>query len=618
MPQYQVAATDSADIRKQKADKLADRQKLDVKCKSVLIRNIADSQLECIKGKRSPVEIWTTLRNTYARKGISGQFYLLKKLSTMKFDESGSLQAHLMLFDRMVSDLDSAGIKLQEKLVVFYLLQTMPSSYSQLVTVLETLAADQCTLDFVRARLLNESVKRDHTHECEGGGASTAFAGKSGNFSGKKIKCFSCGRIGHKRSDCPSRKDVESGRDSKKNGKKKQNAHCSETEVTFVSDSLRGNDGDSARLKWILDSGASDHMVCAKDWLRDVQKLEEPVIIKVASGQTLQCRYVGKVIMVTKIGERELKCTVERVLYVPELSYNLFSIRRVSELDMQVVFDKDKALIKREGRVLCTGSRHDRLYELNVRIQKVSQSEVFVAEKSMDGEELWHRRFGHIGGTGLKKILIAGMVKGMDLEQKAVRGDHVCEPCMIGKQTRMPFVEMPLPRSTRPLELIHSDVCGAMTPAAWNGKRYFLSFTDDYTHFSAVYFLNTKDEVLEMFKTYVAMAENHFDSRISRSCCDNGGEYVGHKFRDFCKVKGIQIEFTVPYTPQQNGVSERLNRTVMDKARAMIADAGMSKKMWCEAVLTAVYLINRSPTAALTENRTPYEMWYGHKPDVSK
>lgn len=118
-----------------------------------------------------------------------------------------------------------------------------------------------------------------------------------------------------------------------------------------------------------------------------------------------------------------------------------------------------------------------------------------------------------------------------------------------------------------------------------------------------MYFLSTKDELLEVFKTYVAMAENHFDSRISRLRCDNGGEYVAQKFRDLCKVNGIEIKFTVPYTPQQ-----RLNRTIMHKARAMIADAGMDKTMWCEAVLTVVYLINLSATTALTIHRTSYEI----------
>lgn len=176
--EYQPLATDTEAMRTEKERKLAVRRKLDVRCKSVLVRNIADSQLECIKGKRTPMQILMTLQNTFARKGISGQFYLLKKLSAMKFDESGSLQAHLMLFDRMVSDLDSTGIKLQDQLVVFYLLQTMPPSYSQLVTVLETLSAEQCTLDFVRARLLSESVKRDNSHDGGGGSDSTAFAEK--------------------------------------------------------------------------------------------------------------------------------------------------------------------------------------------------------------------------------------------------------------------------------------------------------------------------------------------------------------------------------------------------------------------------------------------------------
>lgn len=106
--------------------------------------------------------------------------------------------------------------------------------------------------------------------------------------------------------------------------------------------------------------------------------------------------------------------------------------------------------------------------------------------------------------------------------------------------------------------------------------------------------------------------------RVSRLRCDNGGEYIGENFQKYCRTKGIQVEYTVPHTPEQNGVSERFNRTIMDKARSMIEDSGMSKVMCCEAVLTAVYLINRSPTAALTGNQTPYEMWHGQKPDVSK
>lgn len=499
--ELQVLPADSADVKREKEKKLAERLKQNVKCKSVLIRNIADSQLEHIKGKRTPAQIWTTLQNTFARKGISGQFYLLKKLSGMKFDESGSLQTHLLQFERMVRDLDSAGIKLQECLVVFYLLQTMPRSYGQLVTVLETLPAEQCTLEFVKSRLLSESVKRENCDVGATGEDSTAFAGKSGS----KFKCYSCGKIGHKRSECPTHKQSDSGM-KKNKAKKKEKAHCGESEVIFVSDSLSAS-SEYTQSKWILDSGASDHMVCCGDWLRDVRKLDAPVKIQVASGETLLSHYAGKVDMVAKVDERQVKCSVENVLLVPGMKYNLFSIRRLDQLGMEVVFAKNEARIKRHGEVVCCAGRRDRLYELNVEIKKQVNSEVLISVKPMNEVELWHRRYGHIGKSGLSKLISGRMVNGLELKNSVDAGGAVCAPCMKGKQTRKPFKQMPLPRSSRPLELVHSDVCGAMTPTAWNGKRFFITFTDDFTHFSAVYFLRTKDETLDAFQTFVSMAE---------------------------------------------------------------------------------------------------------------
>jgi len=620
---YQVLVTDSDAVRLAKEIKLQDRKKRDVKCKSVLVRNIADSQLEYIKGKQTPRQIWTTLENTFARKGISGQFYLLKKLSAMKFLESGSLQAHLLEFERMVRDLEAAGIKLQESLIVFYLLQTMPNSYGQLVTVLETLAPEQCTLDFVKARLLSESMKRENIEEMRDSMNSMAFAGTGAK---PKMKCFYCKKFGHRRVDCPLLQErtaaMQNNRRSFDN--ESERANVSETAVTFLcSDSKNlSKKCDRNGFKWILDSGASDHMINSCEFLRDVKTLHEPTMIKVASGEIIQSNCKGKVDILAKIGDRQMHYVVDDVLYVPNLKYNLFSIPRVGQLGMEVIFSKNVAVIKRDGHELCTGSRLNRLYELDVEVMKPNNSKALVSQNAMDDAQLWHRRYGHIGKHGLMKVISDEMVRGLALKKEAINTTDglgsICGPCMEGKQTRQPFQEHKLPRSSRPLELIHSDVCGYMNPTSWNGKRYFVTFMDDFTHFCVVYFICAKSDVLECFQTYIAMAEAHFDSTISRLRCDNGGEYVGQRFMEFCRMKGIQMEFTVPYTPQQNGVSERFNRTILDKARAMIADSNLKKNMWNEAVLTAVYLLNRSPTAALNSDKTPYELWYGHKPDVSR
>jgi transposase InsO family protein len=166
-----------------------------------------------------------------------------------------------------------------------------------------------------------------------------------------------------------------------------------------------------------------------------------------------------------------------------------------------------------------------------------------------------------------------------------------------GKQTKLPHTQE-RKRAHRPLELIHSNLFGPVNPQSYDGKRFVLSFIDDNTHFTVVYLLKSKSEVSQCFKKYEAMATAHFGLKISRFRCDNGGEYISSELKEMFEEKGIQFEFTIHYTPQQNGVAERMNRTIVEKARCMLLESGLKKGFWTESVLTAVYLINRSPTAA--------------------
>lgn len=134
---------------------------------------------------------------------------------------------------------------------------------------------------------------------------------------------------------------------------------------------------------------------------------------------------------------------------------------------------------------------------------------------------------------------------------------------------------------------------------------------------SVIYLMKSKSDVMDRFKEFVAMAEAHFGLKVERLRSDNGGEYSSCALKDFCKQRGMILEPTTPYTPELNGVAERLNRKLCEKTRSLLTDAEMPKSLWGEAILTAVYLTNRSPTSAI-EHKTPYELWYGEKPDLSK
>ena len=191
-----------------------------------------------------------------------------------------------------------------------------------------------------------------------------------------------------------------------------------------------------------------------------------------------------------------------------------------------------------------------------------------------------------------------------------------CETCIEGKQTKLPHNKT-RKRVTRPLQLIHSDVFGPVSPTSYDKKRYVVTFIDDCTHFTVAYAMEAKSETFHYFKVFEAMATAHFGTKICRFRCDNGGEYISTEMQKHFESNGIQFEFTIRYTPQQNGLAERMNRTILEKARCMLLDSKVNKTLWTEAVRTAVYLINRSPTSVL-DCKVPAYLWYSEDPNYKK
>ena len=195
-------------------------------------------------------------------------------------------------------------------------------------------------------------------------------------------------------------------------------------------------------------------------------------------------------------------------------------------------------------------------------------------------------------------------------------GVSLCEGCIVGKMHRKPFQSVDHKQSAKKLELIHSDVCGPIQVESIGGSRYFVTFIDDYSRCVSVYFLKQKSEVLKKFQEFEAIVTNESGEKIVKLRTDNGGEYMSVEFQEYLKSKGIKHETTVAYTPQQNGIAERMNRTLMESARSMMAHGHLPNRFWAEAVATASYLRNRSATTALEDGKTPFEKWYGRKPNL--
>jgi len=175
---------------------------------------------------------------------------------------------------------------------------------------------------------------------------------------------------------------------------------------------------------------------------------------------------------------------------------------------------------------------------------------------------------------------------------------EVCEACQLGKQARHPFPIQTIHVSSKPLEMIHSNVRTTKTESI-KGCKYYVSFVDDHTRKVWVYFLKQKGEVFQHFLNFKAMVEKEKGVSIKCLKSNGGGKYFSNEFSEYLKEHGIQKKYSCSYSPQQNGVAERKNMHITEIARAMLNEKNLPNYFWVEAVVTTIYIMNRTPIAAV-------------------
>lgn len=600
-----------------KRDQLITNEK---KCKSILVRCIHDSQLEYVKDKTTAKDMYDVLQSVFERKSIAGQLLLRKQLLTLKFDENDNINNHFLVFDKIVRDLKAIGATTEEIDIVCHLLLTLPKSFDNLVTALETLDHSKLSLEFVKSRILDENSKKNDNGDNNELHESTAMYNK-----GKQLVCYGCGKPGHVKSKCFRNKNKNRKHKFNNNSSGSANSalnddenllYCSnnydEQSFTANKSEVSLHTDDNAKITFILDSGATEHMVNKLDYFDSISEIDAVRIAVAKDGESLTANQHGDIKIKTTGGN----FTIKDVLFVDKLKCNLLSIRKLIGKNYSVNFDGDIARISNGNNdTMFIGKLNGKLYEVHFSINKSSFAGITSGEKNFN---LWHFRLGHLNLNDMKRMISNGMVNGLQLS--GVADVEFCEPCVKGKHARLPYGKCKVSRSNRILELIHSDVCGPMSQPAWDGSRYFVTFTDDFSRATRVYCVERKSDVFAKFKEFVSFAEVQQATKICKLNVDNGGEYSSTEFKSFCKEKGIQIIYNVAYNPEMNSVAERMNRTLVEKARTMLLAANVDRKFWNEAVLTANYIKNRCPTNAIGDRfkaKTPAEIWYGNKPSLS-
>ncbi|KAI0515512.1 hypothetical protein KFK09_008177 [Dendrobium nobile] len=368
----------------------------------------------------------------------------------------------------------------------------------------------------------------------------------------------------------------------------------------------KGEEKVAIEEMWYLDSGASNHMTGDKEKFID---LNEGVYgkVKLGDGSLVKIQGKGTVLLQCKTGEHK---RLSDVYYIPMLCNNIISLGQLTEQGCKAVMQGEQLfLFDKQGSKLAEVQKNSNwLYLLNL---KIGRPICLSASLKIDAW-LWHARFGHINFQTLKEMQRGKLVHGIPEIDHPVQ---ICDGCTVDKQHRLPFPRETKFRAEKPLQLLHGDICGPITPATPSGFRYFLLLVDDFSRYMWVYLLKSKSEAHSVFSKFKIMVENESEMKIKALRTDRGGEFQSFEFKKLCKENGIKRFLTAPYTPQQNGVVERRNQTVMSMARCLLKSKSVPCIFWGEAKKTSVHILNR----ALTHNvqgMTPYEAWMKCKPNV--
>ena len=365
-----------------------------------------------------------------------------------------------------------------------------------------------------------------------------------------------------------------------------------------------GKERDTHR--WIFDTGASNHMTGCRNAFFDLDtgvtstvRFDDELVVRIEG--------CGTILFNCKNGEHN---ALPNTYYIPRLTANIVSCGQLDEVDFEILIgggvmrvrDKQRHLLAK----ICRGPR--RLYVLELTIARP----VCLAAHAREDAWLWHARFGHTNFAALRKMGREGLVRGLPVLSQV---EQLCEACLAGKHRGAPFQSQALQHSANSLELFHGDLCGPVTPATPSGNRYFLLLVDDFSRYMWIALLDTKDVAPAAIKKIQAAAECKSGRKLLTLRTDRGKEFTSTEFMTYCAELGVGRQHTAPYMPQQNGVVERRNQTVVGMARSMLKASELPGTFWGEAVNTTVYILNRTTTKG-TGGKTSYELWSGSTPAV--
>lgn len=589
-----------------------------------------------------PVGAWNLLTNLYRPKKATTILTALKDLLRAQCAEGSNVEDFVIAQETASEEISRLGEDFPDKYLALLLLSGLPPSWETWRSTI--FARYNSTNDLLSAEITSlireEYSRRKRQEEEDMQFANVAQQPPIRNIRNNSTisrpeldidgKCYNCHKLGHEWSQCWSQGGGSHGKGTrqKQRGVKKSN----QNELVHSAEDDRGRDAYEAGYVFstlcqmntrketsyisiqssdiIADTGASVHIVPKRDMLMNFKPIKEP--INGVGGESFTSG-TGDVIIKTQVGGKTTTFKLLNAKWVPTVSNTLISIGRlISTGGSFEAVGMDCQLTGKNGEHLASGSIKQNVYVINGEIIRHQINKVTDIKKLSWDEA--HRRLGHLSVTSMRKLFSGNHITGISIDEESPAQIH-CDSCRAAKATKSSFQkETQILRTTCVGEVFHTDLWGPSETPSLGNKSYFISFTDDRSKYTTLTFLKLKSDASEAIKNYIAWVHTQTGKLPKAMRSVNGGEFQA--VSSYLRQQGIEHHLTAPYSPQQNGVAERLNRTLVEGARSMMIERNVPKFLWTEAVMHMNFIRNRVSTSSNIGNTSPYEIWNNKKPHL--